>query len=50
MKKKTELSKRDKIKQLSHKSQEKLEEIKQQQDFKSVEEAYDYLMKFTKQV
>ncbi|KRO00795.1 hypothetical protein [Companilactobacillus kimchiensis] len=49
MKDKKELSKQDRIKQLSKKSQLKLEEIRQQQNFKTIEEAYDYLMKFTQQ-
>jgi len=49
MEKNTELSKQAKIKLLSDKSQAKLEEIRQQQNFQTIEEAYDYLMSFTQQ-
>jgi len=49
MKNKKELTKQDKIKLLSQKSQKKLEEIRQKQNFTTIEEAYDYLMSFTQQ-
>jgi len=48
MKNDNEVSKHSKIKLLSEKSQLKLKEIQQQQNFKTIEEAYDYLMDFTK--
>jgi len=49
MNNKKELSKQAKIKLLSQKSQAKLEEIRQKQNFATIEEAYDYLMSFTQQ-
>lgn len=48
MKNKKELSKQEKIALLSPKSQAKLEEIRQQQHFATLEEAYDYLIGFAK--
>ncbi len=47
--KNNKLSKADKIKLLSKASQAKLEEIREQQHLKTIEEAYDYLVSFTKQ-
>lgn len=43
------VSKQKLIAALSPKSRQKLEEIRQKQNFKTIEEAYDYLVSFTKQ-